>query len=169
MLILEENIDRAILIIHGVKVMLDNDLALIYGVATKRLNEQVKRNLSRFPKDFMFQLSSEEKAEVVAICDHLSHLKYSKTNPYAFTEHGTIMLAAVLNTGTAIEVSVLIVRSFVKLRNLVSSEENLRKKIEDLEEKYDEQFQVVFKVIKSLLEVKSKPRREIGFRSGNRE
>ena len=104
-----EKIDRAILIIRGHKIMLDSDLAGIYRVKTSRLNEQVKRNQDRFPNDFMFQLTSHEKREVIANCDHLEKLKFSRTNPYAFTEHGTIMLASVLNTPTAIQTSVLIV------------------------------------------------------------
>ena len=92
-----ERIDRSILMIRGQKVMLDADLANLYGVTTKRLNEQVKRNRSRFPSDFMFQLTAKEKAEVVAICDHLGKLKYSPTLPHAFTEPGAITLASVLN------------------------------------------------------------------------
>ena len=94
-------------------MILDSDLANIYGVKTSRLNEQVKRNIERFPEDFMFQLTDQEKENVIANCDHLNKLKYSRTNPYAFTEHGTIMLASVLNTTTAIEVSVLIVRALL--------------------------------------------------------
>ena len=91
-----EKIDRAILLIRGHKVMLDTDLAEIYGVKTSRLNEQVKRNSDRFPEDFMFQLTDQEKEEVIANCDHLVKIKFSRTNPYAFTEHGTIMLASIL-------------------------------------------------------------------------
>ena len=93
-----EKIDRAILIFRGRKVMIDSDLAEIFGVKTYRLNEQVKRNRDRFPDDFMFQLTAEEKQEVIANCDHLEKIKFSRTNPYAFTEHGTIMLVNVLNT-----------------------------------------------------------------------
>ena len=115
-----EKIDRAILIIRGQKVMIDNDLAELFGVKTFRLNEQVKRNIHRFPKDFMFQLTEEEKQKVIANCDHLEKIKFSRTNPYAFTEHGTIMLANVLNTPTAVETSILIVRAFVKLRSKCS-------------------------------------------------
>ena len=89
--ITEKN-DRAILIIRGHKVMIDSDLAELFGVKTFRLNEQVKRNKHRFPKDFMFQLTAKEKQEVIAKCDHLEKIKFSRTNPYAFTEHGTIML-----------------------------------------------------------------------------
>lgn len=93
-----EKIDRSILVIRGYRIMLDRDLADIYGVKTSRLNEQVKRNIDRFPEDFMFQLTDQEKEDVIANCDHLDKLKFSRTNPYAFTEHGTIMLASVLNT-----------------------------------------------------------------------
>ena len=95
-------IENRILIIRGTRVMVDADLAELYGVPTKRLNEQVKRNINRFPSDFMFQLSSNEKGEVVANCDHLEGLKYSKSLPYAFTEHGAIMAANVLNSKQAI-------------------------------------------------------------------
>ena len=98
-----EMIERKILLIRGEKVMLDADLAALYGVTTKRLNEQVKRNRERFPNDFMFQLTEEEKAEVVANCDHLKRLKFSPTLPYAFTEHGAIMLASVLNSPLAVQ------------------------------------------------------------------
>ena len=128
-----EKIDRSILVIRGCRVILDSDLANIYGVKTSRLNEQVKRNIERFPEDFMFQLTDQEKENVIANCDHLNKLKYSRTNPYAFTEHGTIMLASVLNTTTAIEVSVLIVRAFVRLRELLSTHKDLEKRILELE------------------------------------
>src|SRR5262249_59054362 len=94
-LVIVSRIDQAILVIRGEKVMLDSDLASIYGVTTKRLNEQVKRNPGRFPADFMFQLTEEEKAEVVANCDHLARLKFSPYLPYVFTEHGALMLANV--------------------------------------------------------------------------
>lgn len=106
-----EMIEKKILMIRGEKVMLDADLSELYGVTTKRLNEQVKRNCERFPDDFMFQLTEEEKAEVVAICDHLKRLKFSPVLPYAFTEHGAIMLASVLNSPIAVQTSVLVVSS----------------------------------------------------------
>ncbi len=108
-----EMIERKILLIRGEKVMLDADLAALYGVTTKRLNEQVKRNRERFPNDFMFQLTEEEKAEVVANCDHLKRPKFSHALPYAFTEYGAIMLASVLNSPIAVQTSVLVVRAFV--------------------------------------------------------
>ena len=170
-LIPTEKIDRAILIIRGHKVMLDSDLAAIYGVKTSRLNEQVKRNKNRFPNDFMFQLTNHEKQEVVANCDHLEKLKFSRTNPYAFTEHGTIMLANVLNTPTAIETSVLIVRAFVKLRELLSTHKELERKILELESKYDQQFKLIFEAIRELMqqEQPDKDRPRIGYKIGKRK
>lgn len=170
-LIPTEKIDRAILIIRGHKVMLDSDLAAIYSVKTSRLNEQVKRNKDRFPNDFMFQLTNHEKQEVIANCDHLKKLKFSRTNPYAFTEHGTIMLANVLNTPTAIETSVLIVRAFVKLRGLLSTHKELERKILELESKYDQQFKLIFEAIRELMqqEQPDKDRPRIGYKIGKRK
>ncbi|HXD31731.1 MAG TPA: ORF6N domain-containing protein [Pyrinomonadaceae bacterium] len=106
-----ERVERASLLIRGEKVILDVDLAGLYGVPTKRLNEQVKRNRGRFPTDFMFQLTSPEKSEVVANCDHLSTLKFSPQLPYAFTEHGAIMAANVLDSARAVRASVEVVRA----------------------------------------------------------
>jgi hypothetical protein len=96
-------VDKRILVLRGQRVMLDADLADLYGVSTKRLNEQVKRNKDRFPMEFMFQLDNPEKTEVVAKCDHLKKIKYSRTLPYAFREHGAVMLASVLNSSTALD------------------------------------------------------------------
>ena len=162
----EEKIDRAILLIRGHKVMLDTDLAEIYGVKTSRLNEQVKRNSDRFPDDFMFQLTDQEKDEVIANCDHLVKIKFSRTNPYAFTEHGTIMLASVLNTPVAIQASVLIVRAFVKLREILSANKELARKLSELEVKYEKQFKIVFQVLRELMqkETEKKERPRIGYR-----
>ncbi len=101
-----ERIEHSILVIRGQRVMLGYDLAKLYGVTTRRLNEQVRRNPDRFPDDFMFQLTKNEKDEVVANCDHLSNLKHSQSQPYAFTEHGVIMLANVLNSPVAIKASI---------------------------------------------------------------
>ena len=150
--ILDARINRGILFLRGQKVMLDVDLADIYGVKTKRLNEQVKRNPGRFPSDFMFQLTDVEKEEVVANCDHLSKIRFSSTNPYAFTEHGTIMLASILNTPLAIQTSVLIVRAFVKLREILATHSELAKKLTELESKYDKQFKVVFQALRELMQ-----------------
>jgi hypothetical protein len=158
-----ERVARAILAIRGERVILDADLAELYGVPTKRLNEQVKRNRSRFPEDFMFQLTAEEKAEVVADCDHLSRLKYSPALPHAFTEHGAIMAASVLNTDRAVEVSVYVVRAFVRLRQMLASHKDLARKIEEMEKNYAAQFKVVFDALRALMEPPPRTQRRVGF------
>ena len=135
MVLSAERVENYILVIRSQKVILDADLAELYGVTTKRLNEQIKRNQDRFPQDFMFKLTDEEKQKVVAICDHLKNLKFSRSNPNAFTEHGVLMAASVLNTPRAIEVSVLVVRTFVKLREILSTHKDLKDKLKELENK----------------------------------
>src|SRR5258708_25035166 len=129
------------------RVILDADLAALYGVSTKRLNEQVKRNRSRFPAAFMFQLTADEKAEGVANCDHLRRLKFSPNLPYVFTQHGTIMGANVLNSERAVHATVAVVRAFIRLREMISSNPELSRRLDDLEGKYDCQFKVVFDAI----------------------
>jgi len=121
--------------VRGLRVMLDVDLAVLYGVATKRLNEQVKRNRERFPADFLFQLTAAEKAEVIANCDHLQKLKFSKALPYAFTEHGAIQAANVLASPQAVEMGIFVVRAFVHLREAASVHADLAKRLADLEMK----------------------------------
>lgn len=162
-------IEQRILLVRGEKVIIDADLAEFYGVPTKRLNEQVKRNKDRFPRDFMFQLSHEEKSEVVANCDHLSKLKFSKVLPYAFTEHGAIMAASVLNSPRAIEVSVFIVRAFVKLRREISKHKELIRKIEQLDRRladHDQQILSLVQAIKHLISPSPVPKkRQIGYLS----
>ena len=166
-------IEQRILLIRGQKVMLDADLAELYGVTTKRLNEQVKRNRARFPKDFMFQLTAREKSEVVANCDHLSKLKFSPALPYAFTEHGAIMAASVLNTLRAVQVSVFVVRAFVKLREMLTSHKELAGKLAELERKlenHDEAIQTLINAIRQLMVPPAVARRRpIGFRVGDKE
>ena len=127
-----ETIEHRILLIRGHKVMIDADLADIYGVTTKRLNEQVKRNQDRFPEDFMFQLTEKEKAEVVAICDHLKKLKYSPALPNVFTEHRAIMIATILNSPVAVQTSIHVVRTFVRLRQMLASNKELAKRLDKL-------------------------------------
>ena len=161
-----DHIEKRILLIRRQKVMLDADLADLYGVSTKRLKEQVRRNLDRFPADFMFELTPEEKSEVVANCGHLKNLKFSPYLPYAFTEHGALMLANVLNSKKAVQVSVQIVRTFVRLREMLASNADLARKLEMLEKKYDQQFKVVFEAIRQLLAPPEKPKRRIGFGVG---
>jgi hypothetical protein len=159
-----ERIEQRILLIRGQKVMLDADLAMLYGVRTKRLKEQVRRNIDRFPPDFMFELTPEEKGEVVANCDHLKRLKFSPYLPYAFTEHGALRLANVLNSSRAVQVSLQIVRTFVRLRQLLATNAELARKLGALENKYDQQFKVVFDAIRKLLQPAEEPKHQIGFR-----
>jgi hypothetical protein len=121
-------IEGSILRIRGSAAILDSDLALIYGVATKVLNQAVKRNLDRFPPDFMFRLTTQEKIEVVTICDHLARIKFSPVLPYAFTEHGAIMAASVLNSPRAIHMSVFIVRAFVRMREQLLGRSELERR-----------------------------------------
>ncbi|MCL2800273.1 MAG: ORF6N domain-containing protein [Treponema sp.] len=125
-------IQKMIYEIRGKKVMLDSDLANLYEVTTYRLNEAVKRNMKRFPEDFMFQLTKDEFNEVIANCDHLKNLKFRPTLPYVFTEQGVAMLAAVLNSQKAIDVNIQIMRAFIKLRNYFFSNEVLNEQIIEL-------------------------------------
>jgi len=161
-------IEQRILLIRGQRVMLDADLAGLYGTTTKRLNEQVKRNADRFPEDFMFQLTKTEKAEVVAICDHLAKLKFSPVLPNAFTEHGAIMVASVLNTKHAIQVSLFVVRAFVKLREMLSTHKELAHKLAALERKlqnHDESIRSLVTAIRQLMAPPEPepPKKRIGF------
>lgn len=164
LIISEKEIAKSILWIREQKVMLDADLARLYGVSTKRLNEQVKRNQERFPATFMFQLTEDEKQKVVANCDHLINIKYSHKLPYAFTEHGAVMLANVLKSQRAIFVSIEVVKTFIHLREALISHHELAHKITNLEKKYDAQFQVVFDALRKLIEPENPPpKRRIGF------
>ena len=160
-------VESKILLIRTKKVMIDKDIAELYGVSTKRLNEQVKRNAKRFPEDFMFQLTTKEKAEVVAKCDHLKNLKYSPNLPYVFTEYGAVMLASVLNSERSIEVNIQIVRIFTKLRELVLTHKDILLKLEQLENqvaKNSDDIQLIFSALRQLLEQPNPPRRQIGFK-----
>jgi hypothetical protein len=171
-LIPAEVIERHILFLRGQKVMLDRDLARLYGVPTKILNQAVKRNKDRFPQDFMFQLT---KAELSSWLNHVSsdhsrsqfvtlnrgqNIKY---NPYAFTEHGILMLSSVLKSKQAIQANIAIMRTFVRLRRMLASNEKLARRIKEMEKKYDEQFRVVFEAIRQILVPPEKPKRTFGF------
>jgi len=158
-----ERIERAIIVVRGEKVMLDSELAEIYGVETKALNQAVKRNASRFPTDFMFQLTVEEWESLRSQSVTLKRGEHRKYLPNAFTEHGALMLANVLNSERAAQTSVMVVRAFVRLRQLLSSNAELARKLESLEKKYDAQFKVVFDAIRQLMSPPAKPKREIGF------
>jgi len=162
----DHNILNRILIIRGKKVMIDRDLAELYGVTTKRLNEQVKRNATRFPEDFMFQLTIDEKNEVVAICDHLKQLKFSHSLPLAFTEHGAVMLACVLNSQRAIEANIRIVRIFTAMREMALHNNELLLKLGKLEQKvntHDDSIDLLFEAIKKMIETPPPKRNQIGF------
>ena len=148
----QEVVERRIYLIRGKKVMIDQDLADLYQVPTKVLNQAVKRNLGRFPVDFMFRLNGVEKKEVVTNCDHLQKLKFSPQLPYVFTELGVAMLSSVLNSERAIQVNIQIMRTFSKLKELLLRNKDLHIKLNELEKKYDKQFQVVFKAIKLLVD-----------------
>jgi hypothetical protein len=131
--------------------LIDADLATLYGVSTRVLNQAVKRNRERFPPDFVFQLNAAEREEVVTNCDHLRRLKYSPTLPYAFTEHGALMASAVLSSQRAVDVSLYVVRAFVSLRNAIGSYGDITRRLEILEAKYDRQFKAVFDAIRELM------------------
>ncbi len=155
-----------ILFIRGKKVMLDSDLALLYGVKTGRLNEQVKRNIKRFPEDFMFQLTKEESLNLMSQ-NAISSWGGVRKLPRVFTQEGVAMLSSVLNSERAIMANIQIMRAFAQLRRLLLTNVDLRRKIEAMEKKYDKQFAVVFQAIKQLLEPPlAKEKKIIGFQVG---
>jgi len=153
-----------IYIIRGMKVMLDFHLAGMYEVETRVLKQQVKRNTSRFPEDFMFQLSESEWKELITICDKLGNMKFSPTTPLAFAEQGVAMLSGILRSEKAVNVNIAIMRAFVKMRELIDDNKGLKKKLDEMESKYDQQFQVVFEAIRQLIEKKNEPRAPIGYK-----
>lgn len=165
-----ELIATRILLIRGQRVMIDTDLAELYGVSTKALNQAIKRNHQRFPADFMLQLTAEEKSGVVTDCDHLKKLKFSKTLPFAFTEHGAIQAANVLNSPQAIGMGVLVVRAFVRMRTLVASHKELELRLDELEQqieyrldKQDETINQIMAALRQLMAPLEPPKRPIGF------
>ncbi len=170
-------IESRIHIVRGQRVMVDVDLAGLYGVPTKRLNEQVKRNRERFPVDFMFQLTPSEKTEVVANCDHLAKLKFSRALPFAFTEHGAIQAANVLASHQAVEMGIYVVRAFIQLRTAASLHADLAARLTDLERKTESlaasqeafsqetrwQLRQLVDALRGLMTPPDPPRRPIGF------
>jgi hypothetical protein len=166
-----ERIERKIYFIRRQKVMLDRDLAELYGVETRVLNQAVRRNIKRFPEDFMFRLSKEEmdiwKSQIVMTNKERMGLR---RQPYAFTQEGIAMLSGVLNSERAIQVNIEIMRTFVKLRQMLASNAQLARKLKALEKKYDEQFRVVFEAIYKLMDVsEEKKKRQIGFKREKEE
>ncbi len=161
-LVPKEVIENKILLVRGRKVMLDRDLAVLYGVTTGNLNKAVKRRIERFPEDFMFQLSKEE-FENLMFQFGISSWGGTRKLPLAFTENGVAMLSSVLNSERAAQVNIRIMRTFTKLREMLLTHKDLRLKIEEMEKKYDYQFTIVFDAIKRLLESPAKPKKPIGF------
>jgi ORF6N domain len=163
-----ERVESAILLIRGEKVILDSDLAALYGVSTARLNQQVNRNLTRFPGDFMFRLTQTEFNNLI-----LQNATSKKGRggrrklPYVFTEHGALMAANVLNSERAVQASVQVVRAFVKLRQLLASHADLARKLDALEKKYDRQFKVIFDAIRLLMTPAPANAKSIGFRASD--
>jgi hypothetical protein len=171
-----EIIQQKIYFIRGEKVMLDRDLAELYGVETRVLNQAVKRNTERFPEDFMFKLSKAEmeiwKSQIVTSGDSLrsqfvtlkkgrgQHIKFA---PHVFTEQGVAMLSSVLNSKRAIQVNIQIMRTFAQIRRMLISNKELREKLDKMEKKYDEQFKIVFETLRLLLKEDEKPQKRIGF------
>lgn len=170
-------IEGRIQVIRSLRVMIDADLAELYGVPTKALNQAVKRNAGRFPPDFMFQLDAAERAQVVTNCDHLAKLKFSRALPYAFTEYGAVALANVLASAQAVEMGIYVVRAFVRLRQAAGLHADLAKRLEELEMKTERlemshdtfsrntrnQLKQVFDALRELMTPPEPPKRPIGF------
>jgi hypothetical protein len=177
-----DHLERAILTLRGHRVILDSELAVLYGVETRALIQAVKRNIDRFPEDFMFQLTLQEaersRSQIVILNadaiekDEVFHAAGNRTGrgtnikylPYAFTEQGVAMLSSVLRSQRAIQVNIEIMRAFVRLRQMLQANVDLAKKLATLEKKYDAQFRIVFDAIRELMAPPSKPNRRIGFR-----
>jgi hypothetical protein len=161
-----EHISNRIPMIRGLRVMIDADLAALYGVGTKQLNQQVKRNPQRFPASFAFRLTAAERTEVVTNCDHLRALKYSASLPLAFTEHGALMVASILNSPRAVEVGLYVVSAFVEMRDALSSNKALGKRLDELERRvgtHDHAIREILAAIRQLTAPPKPPRRRIGF------
>ena len=160
-------VEQTILVIRGLRVILDVDLATLYGTTTKALNQAVRRNLNRFPSDFLFQLTEMEKNELVTNCDRFKNIKHSNVLPSAFTEYGAIMAANVLNSDRAIEMSIYVIRAFIKLREQLFLNKNLTEKLMELEKRVvtnDHDIKTLFAAIHQLLTPPATRRKKIGFR-----
>ena len=164
----EERIEKMIFLIRGKKVMLDRDLAFLYGVKTKVLIQAIKRNIERFPNDFMFQLNVKEfgvlRSQIVT-----SSWGGRRYNPFVFTEQGVAMLSSVLQSKKAIHINIQIMRTFSKLRRILSSHKDILRKVEEMESKYDRQFKIVFDAIRAMLNPPPKPKMKIGFVAGRQK
>ena len=167
-LVSHEMIENRIFLIRGRKVMIDRDLAELYGVETKYLNRQIRVNIDRFPNEFMFRLTIDERDELVQICHRFETMKHSSSMPYVFTEHGVAMLSSVLNSKRAIRISILIIKTFVKLREIITTHKELAHKLKELEgkiEKHDSEIVAIFEAIRQLMAPPpERPKPRIGFR-----
>lgn len=163
-IIQSKEIASQIFFIRGVKVILDFHLASLYEVETRVLKQQVRRNLSRFPNDFMFQLNEKEWKELITNCDMLGVNKFSPVTPFAFTEQGVAMLSGIIKSERAIKVNISIMRAFVKMREYLDENKDLKMKLDSLELKYDQQFKIVFDSLRQLVEQKNKPRTRVGYK-----
>lgn len=150
---------------RGFKVMIDADLAILYGVSTKALKQQVKRNMERFPEDFMFELSKNEKDELVTNCDRLAMLKHASVNPLAFTEQGVSMLSSVLRSEKAIQINIEIMRAFARYRALLRENEKLKKEIQKLDAKLNQAFKFLLEKIDALHQKANEPINPIGYKT----
>jgi len=160
-------IKEKIFCIRGHRILLDRDLAQLYGVTTKALNQAVKRNIRRFPDDFMFRLTGSETRELVTVCDRFKSLKHSVATPAAFTEQGVAMLSSILSSERAIQANIAIMRAFVELRKILNFHKELAYKLNQLEEKiekHDAEIRAIFEAIQQLMSVPDEPKRRIGFR-----
>jgi len=166
-LVPQEVIENRIFLIRGHKVIIDRDLAELYGVETKYMNRQVRFNKDRFPKEFMFRLTSGEQNELVQICHRFETMKHSSSMPYVFTEHGVAMLSSVLNSKRAIRINILIIKTFVKLREIITTHKELAHKLAELEgkiEKHDTEIRAIFDAIRQLMAPPpGPPKPKIGF------
>lgn len=158
-----EIIEQRIFLIRGEKVMIDRDLAELYQVQTKALNQAVRRNRERFPENFMFQLTRTEQEELVTFCDRFTTLRHSTSPALAFTEQGVAMLSSVLRSKRAVQVNIQIMNTFVQLRTMLADNKALARKLDELERKYDAQFKVVFDTLRQLIAPPAPPKRSIGF------
>jgi hypothetical protein len=160
-----EELAQQIFILRGKKVMFDFSLAQLYDMETRVLKQQVRRNSDRFPEDFLFELTRDEWEEVITNCDNLSiNNRYKPFPPFAFTEQGVAMLSSVLRSQRAIMVNIAIMRAFVRLRQLIDANRDLVKRIDSMEEKYDQKFKLVFEAIKELIREENQPREMIGYK-----
>jgi len=161
----DEVITSKIYLIRNEKVMIDKDLAGLYNVETKRLKEQVRRNIDRFPESFMFELTTEEHSSLRPQFATLKRGRHSKYPPFVFTEHGVLMLSSILNSELAVKMSVQIIETFVQLRKLANNYEDIMHKINEMESRNNEQFREIYEVLKRLLSNPETPRKKIGYKA----